>query len=243
MADNSKINWTDATWNPVTGCTKVSPGCKHCYAEVMTKRLQLMGMEKYAAGFGTVVMHPDTLEIPFGWKKPRKVFVNSMSDLFHEDVTDEFIADVFHTMEMADRHIFQVLTKRPERVATMNDMIDWPANVWMGTSVENGDYRWRIDKLWSTDAKVKFLSLEPLLGALPYLNLDGIDWCIVGGESGKGARLCNPQSGCETSGISALPRLGVPYFFKQWGETCPQGPHRPRCWTGANGTKCRLAVR
>ena len=170
MAD-SKIEWTTDTWNPVTGCAKVSPGCKHCYAEVMHARLQMMGQEKYQRPFREVVMHPSTLDAPFKWKKPRMVFVNSMSDLFNVDVTDEFIYRVFQTMVLTPRHSFQILTKRPERVAQMNDGLPWRNNIWMGTSVENADYADRIDHLRQTDACVTFLSLEPLLGPLPALDL------------------------------------------------------------------------
>ena len=166
MAQGSKIEWTDATWNPVTGCNKISPGCKHCYAERLSKRLKATGMAKYSNGF-EVTLHPDTLEIPLRWRKPRSIFVNSMSDLFHVDVPEPFIRDVFDVMERADWHRYQVLTKRAERVADLSSALPWPSQVWMGVSVESQDYAHRIDLLRETDAHVKFLSLEPLLGPLP----------------------------------------------------------------------------
>jgi protein gp37 len=210
----SNIEWTDATWNPVTGCSKVSPGCKHCYAERFSKRLQRMGVKKYVNGF-RVTLHPDSLKIPLDWKKPRKVFVNSMSDLFHEDVPVDFIKDVFHVMRQATWHQFQILTKRSERLRELSPHIDWPSNVWMGVSVENDAYKFRIDHLRETGACVKFLSLEPLLGPLTNMNLDGISWVIVGGESGPGAR---PMSQEWVISIRDQCRsANIPFFFKQWG--------------------------
>ena len=210
----SKIEWTDATWNPVTGCNKVSPGCKHCYAERLSKRLKATGMAKYRNGFA-VTLHPDTLDIPLRWRKPRSIFVNSMSDLFHDEVPDDFIGAVFDVMARADWHRYQVLTKRPERVASLNSALPWPAQVWQGVSVENRDYAHRIDLLRDTSAAVKFLSLEPLLGPLPNLNLDGIDWVIVGGESGPGARPMQPDWARDIRDQCIDAR--VPFHFKQWG--------------------------
>ena len=211
----SKIEWTDATWNPVTGCAKISPGCKHCYAERMSKRLHAAGMPKYRNGFGVVTPHPDALDIPRRWRKPRAIFVNSMSDLFHDAVPDDFIGQVFAVMAQADWHRYQVLTKRPERVVTLNDALPWPAQVWLGVSVENARYTHRIDLLRQTDAAIKFLSLEPLLGPLPNLNLDGIDWVIVGGESGPGARPMEREWAADIR--DQCQAAGVPFHFKQWG--------------------------
>ena len=214
MADKSKIEWTQATWNPVTGCTKVSPGCKHCYAERLAKRLQAMGVKKYANGF-KVTLHEDALEIPLRWKHPRIIFVNSMSDLFHEEVPLEFIRKVFAVMKQARQHIFQVLTKRAERMAELAPLLEWPPNVWMGVSVENQHYTYRIDLLRQVPASVRFLSLEPLLGPIPDLNLDGIHWVIVGGESGPGARPMRKEWVLDIR--DQCQRAGVLFFFKQWG--------------------------
>ena len=210
----SKIEWTDATWNPVTGCNKISPGCKRCYAERLSKRLKATGMAKYRNGFA-VTLHPDTLDIPLRWRKPRSIFVNSMSDLFHFEVPDEFIAAVFDVMTRAHWHRYQVLTKRPERVASLNSTLPWPAQIWQGVSVESADYAHRIDLLRKTDAAVKFLSLEPLLGPLPNLDLAGIDWVIVGGESGPGARPMQPDWARDIR--DQCIDAGVPFHFKQWG--------------------------
>jgi protein gp37 len=210
----SSIEWTEQTWNPVTGCTKISPGCKFCYAEKFAGRLQSMGVENYRNGF-KLTLHPHMLDKPLEWKKPSVIFVNSMSDLFHKDVPDEFIIAVFKTMNKAHWHQFQVLTKRPERVLELNKKLNWTPNIWMGTSVENADYKDRIDLLRKTSAKIKFLSLEPLLGPLPNMNLKKIDWVIVGGESGWKARpmklewVLDIQEQCQEA--------GVPFFFKQWG--------------------------
>ncbi|TVL97417.1 MAG: hypothetical protein CV087_22320, partial [Candidatus Brocadia sp. WS118] len=183
----SKIEWTGKTWNPTTGCDKVSPGCKHCYADRMAKRLQAMGQEKYRNGF-QLTAHTSELNRPHTWAKPTLVFVNSMSDLFHKDVPDDFIKRVFKVMEQTPQHTYQVLTKRSERLAQLASQLQWPDNVWMGVSVENDKYLSRIDDLRKTSAQTKFLSLEPLLGPLSNLDLTGIDWVIVGGESGPGAR-------------------------------------------------------
>lgn len=214
MALRSGIEWTESTWNPVTGCDKVSPGCKYCYAEKIAERLQAMGQPNYMNGF-KVTLQPKMLELPLQWKRPQKIFVNSMSDLFHNDVPFEYIQNVFDVMRRANWHCFQVLTKRAERLAELGSKIEWPPNVWMGVSVENSDYTFRIDYLRKTKAKVKFLSLEPLLGPLPKLNFRGIDWVIVGGESGHRARpmapdwVINIRDQCD--------RAGVAFFFKQWG--------------------------
>jgi len=210
----SAIEWTEYTWNPVTGCSKVSPGCVHCYAERMALRLQAMKHPHYANGF-RVAIHEDVLELPLKWKRPRMIFVNSMSDLFHPDVPEGFILDVFDVMRRAHWHIFQVLTKRSGRLLELDSFIPWPENVWMGVTVENNDYVFRADHLRKTQAHVKFLSLEPLLGPIPNLSLAGIDWVIVGGESGPGARpmqiewVREIRDQCITA--------GVPFFFKQWG--------------------------
>ena len=214
MAHNSPIEWTNSTWNPVTGCTKVSPGCKHCYAERMAGRLQAMGQANYRNGFA-LTLQPQMLELPLGWKRPQSIFVNSMSDLFHEDVPEPFLQRVFDVMRRAHWHSFQVLTKRAERLAELNARIDWPANVWMGVSVESAEYKPRIDALRATGAGVKFLSLEPLLGPLGKLRLRGIDWVIVGGESGPGARPMDPAWALDLR--DQCRRARVPFFFKQWG--------------------------
>jgi protein gp37 len=210
----SKIEWTQATWNPVTGCTKISPGCKHCYAERMSKRLEAMGVEKYSNGF-ELTLHEDALEIPLTWKQPKLIFVNSMSDLFHKDVPLVFIERVFDVMRQASWHQFQVLTKRSDVLLNLSPRLNWPENVWMGVSVENQTYDFRIDDLRNTGAHVKFLSLEPLLGALPRLNLRRIDWVIVGGESGPGARPISEDWVLDIR--DQCLRRGIPFFFKQWG--------------------------
>jgi len=214
MANRSDIEWTESTWNPLTGCTKISPGCKHCYAERMARRLKAMGQPNYANGF-KLTMHEHLLERPLEWIRPHMIFVSSMSDLFHEDVPLDFIQKVFDVMRRASWHTFQVLTKRSNRLLDLSQVIDWPTNVWMGVSVENSNYTFRIDHLRQTDAHIKFLSLEPLLGPLPDLDLHDIDWVIVGGESGPGARpireewVIDIRDQCLTS--------NVPFFFKQWG--------------------------
>jgi protein gp37 len=193
MATNSHIEWTDATWNPVTGCTKISPGCKHCYAERLAKRLKAIGQANYRNGF-EVTLQPQMLELPFQWKSPKRIFVNSMSDLFHEDVPTTYIKQIFDVMHGARWHQYQVLTKRSERVRELTKELKWVPQIWMGVSVENEKYAYRIDDLRQTGAHVKFLSLEPLLGPLRKLNLCGINWAIVGGESGPGARPLNPRT-------------------------------------------------
>ncbi|MFO0927853.1 MAG: phage Gp37/Gp68 family protein [Gemmataceae bacterium] len=214
MGQNSAIEWTEATWNPLTGCTKISPGCAHCYAERMSLRLRAMGQRNYANGF-EVTLHEHMLQVPLGWRQPRRVFVNSMSDLFHAAVPEEYIQRVFDVMRRASWHQFQVLTKRSERLAALSAAIDWPANVWMGVSVERADYTFRIDHLRQTGAAVRFLSVEPLLGPIPDLDLDGIDWVIVGGESGPGARDMKEEWVRQVRDRCVA--AGVPFFFKQWG--------------------------
>jgi protein gp37 len=214
MALNSSIEWTGSTWNPVTGCTKLSPGCSHCYAERMALRLKAMGQPNYANGF-KVTWHNHMLEVPLSWKKPQVVFVNSMGDLFHKDVPVPFVLAVFDVMRRAHWHTFQLLTKRSTRLLELDSLLEWPPNVWMGVTVENAEYTHRIDHLRSTGASIKFLSLEPLLSPVHDLNLMDIDWVIVGGESGPGARpierrwVIDIRDQCENT--------SVPFFFKQWG--------------------------
>jgi len=214
MAQGSGIEWTESTWNPVTGCTKISPGCKYCYAERMAERLQAMGQANYANGF-QLTLQPDMLELPLGWKKPQTIFVNSMSDLFHKDVPLAYIQRVFDVMRRAHWHRFQVLTKRAGRLAQLDASLEWAPNIWMGVSVETEKYCSRIDDLRSTSAQLKFLSMEPLLGPLPKLNLEGMDWVIVGGESGPKARPMD--SAWVTDLRDQCQRAKVPFFFKQWG--------------------------
>lgn len=214
MATQSRIEWTESTWNPLTGCTKISPGCKHCYAERMAKRLHAMGQPNYVNGF-KLTMHEHVLEKPLEWKTPQVIFVNSMSDLFHKDVPLEFIKRVFDVMKRAHWHQFQVLTKRSERLRDLSPYLEWADNIWMGVSVENEKYIYRIDDLRKTGAKIKFLSVEPLIGPLPKINLKGINWVIVGGESGPGAR---PLEREWVVGVrDQCLKSKVPFFFKQWG--------------------------
>ena len=214
MVAPSSIEWTDMTWNPVTGCTKVSSGCKNCYAARMAKRLQAMGQPNYRNGF-RVTLHPHTLEKPLELKRPQVIFVNSMSDLFHEAIPESFIQKVFAMMRRASWHHFQVLTKRSARLAELAPRIDWPANVWVGASVEDRYNIQRIDHLRGVGASLKFLSLEPLIGPLPDLCLDGIDWVIVGGESGPGSRPIKEEWVLEIR--DQCVEAGLPFFFKQWG--------------------------
>lgn len=211
---SSRIEWTESTWNPVTGCSKVSDGCKHCYAERMAKRLQAMGQPNYREGF-RVSLHPHALELPLSWTKPQVIFVNSMSDLFHEKVPLDFITQVFDVMRRADWHQFQVLTKRSGRLVELAPALNWPANVWMGVSVENEKCKTRVDDLRAVPAAVRFLSLEPLLGPLGPLNLDGIHWVIAGGESGPGARPMEEEWVLDIK--RQCVKAGAPFFFKQWG--------------------------
>jgi len=221
MAQDSAIEWTNSTWNPVTGCTKISAGCKHCYAERMAKRLKAMGTPQYADGFN-LTLHPEALELPLRWKSPRTIFVNSMSDLFHKDIPLEFIQRVFDVMHRCSHHTFQVLTKRPEVALHHAPLLPWSPNIWMGTTVENALVLHRIDALRQIPARIRFLSIEPLLGPLPKLPLAGIHWVIVGGESGPGARPMLPEwvrpirERCLAN--------DVPFFFKQWG-----GVNKKKC--------------
>ena len=214
MADHSHIEWTDATWNPVTGCTKVSPGCKNCYADRMAKRLQSMGAIRYRNGF-ELTLHPDVIIQPLSWKRSRTIFVNSMSDLFHEDIPVEFIQSVFNMMNQAHWHTFQILTKRASRLVEVSSLLDWSQNIWMGVSVENQDYVHRIDALRDIPATVRFLSLEPLLGPISDVILSGIDWVIVGGESGPKSRPLDPEWVRKLR--DKCTGDGIPFFFKQWG--------------------------
>ena len=210
----SSIEWTEMTWNPTTGCDKISAGCKYCYAEVMARRLQAMGIEKYKDGF-ELRLHEDALQIPYEWKKPKVVFVNSMSDLFHKDVPLSFIQRVFDVMNSTTVHTYQVLTKRADRLYELHDKLNWTANIWMGVSVENDKVKDRIDFLRETNARVKFLSLEPLIGPLTNLNLEYIHWAIVGGESGRKARPMKESWVWDIRQQCA--DQGVAFFFKQWG--------------------------
>ena len=214
MAQKSKIEWTEATWNPITGCTKISEGCQNCYAEKMSMRLKSIGVEKYIKGFN-LALHPDALEEPLKWKKSKVIFVCSMSDLFHEDVPDDFIIKVFKIMNEAEQHVFQVLTKRSSRLIDINNKVNWTNNIWLGVTVESELHIDRIIDLKQTNAHIKFLSLEPLLSEIPRIPLDGINWVIVGGESGFIPRPIHPewvrdiQKQCFDN--------NVPFFFKQWG--------------------------
>jgi protein gp37 len=210
----SKIEWTESTWNPVTGCTKMSTGCINCYAERMALRLKAMGQPNYRNGF-EVTCHRHALDLPLQWKKPQMVFVNSMSDLFHKDVPDEFIFDIFSIMRKTKQHQYQILTKRAERLASLSPDLPWQQNIWMGVTVESADYKDRLDYLKYTGANIKFLSFEPLLGDIGELDLTEIDWVIVGGESGPGARPVEIDWVRDIKEQCAL--QDVPFFFKQWG--------------------------
>lgn len=214
MAINSSIEWTKSTWNPVTGCTKISPGCKNCYAERIAKRLFAMGQPNYVNGFKLTV-HEHALKLPLKWKKPQTIFVNSMSDLFHKDIPEEFILKVFNVMNNAPWHTFQILTKRAERLVKVSDRLVWGKNIWMGVSVENADYIYRIDNLRKTKAKVKFISFEPLINKIEMVNLQGVNWVIVGGESGPKARYMSLE--WVTNLRDQCLAQKVPFFFKQWG--------------------------
>jgi protein gp37 len=214
MSTKTGIEWTDATWNPVTGCTKVSPGCKHCYAERLAHRLQAMGNRRYADGFN-VTLHPDLIDLPLRWRRPRRIFVNSMSDLFHESVPEVFIRQIFDTMRRAPWHQFQILTKRSERLRELASRLPWSANVWQGVSVEIAACVPRIRDLQTVPAAVRFLSLEPLLGPIPDLPLEKISWVIVGGESGPERRPVDARWVRDLR--DQCVRARVPFFFKQWG--------------------------
>ena len=214
----TKIEWTESTWNPITGCTKISSGCKFCYAEVMAKRLKAMGQEKYKNGF-ELTLHPDVLNEPYTWKKGKMIFVNSMSDLFHKDIPIEYIQQIFKVIKENPHHVFQVLTKRADilRYYDSEGWLEWPHNLWMGVTVENDEVTHRIENLRKTSARVKFLSCEPLLSSLPDMNLQGIDWVIVGGESGRTPRpikeewVLDIKEQCHTANTA--------FYFKQWGGT------------------------
>lgn len=223
MGDKSAIEWTDATWNPVTGCTAISAGCDHCYAETLAFRLQKMGVAKYRNGFD-VTLHPDALRQPLRWRDPRRIFVNSMSDLFHAHVPRSFVLQVWDVMRACPQHTFQVLTKRPERMARFT--VDYPAptNVWLGTSVEDERVRHRIDFLRNCQADVRFLSCEPLIGPLRCLDLAGVHWVIVGGESGSGHRWMDPDWVRDLR--DQCVHQGIPFFFKQWGGRTPKAGGR-----------------
>jgi protein gp37 len=214
MANDSKIEWTDSTWNPTTGCTKVSQGCKNCYAERLSKRLMAMGQENYRDGF-KLTLHETMLSIPLKWKKPKRIFVDSMSDLFHEDVPDDFIFKVFSVMEKASWHIFQILTKRSHRLLSLNKYLKWPSNVWMGVSIEDQDNANRMIDLTACGAKIKFLSLEPLLGPVVFKTLEEINWVIVGGESGPNCRKMEKEWVITIR--DQCIKNKTPFFFKQWG--------------------------
>jgi protein gp37 len=235
----SKIEWTEVTWNPVTGCYKISQGCKNCYAERMAARLHLMGSARYADGFKPT-LHWDLVDQPIRWKRPRTVFVNSMSDLFQEDVPFEFIKAVFATMQATPQHTYQVLTKRSERLLEFAPQLPWPANVWMGVSVEDKRVLRRVRDLQQVPAAVRFLSCEPLIGPLVRLPLAGIQWVIVGGESGPGAR---PMLPCWVEQIQAqCQRAGAAFFFKQWGGVRKHETGRTlhgRTWDELPGTAAR----
>lgn len=213
-ANNTKIEWTDRTWNPITGCTPISDGCKNCYAIKMARRLKAMGNARYVNGF-QVTIHPDLLDEPLRWKKPYMVFVNSMGDMFHENIPLEFIQRVFSTMAKASHHVFQVLTKRSSRMLELSPYLPWPENIWLGVTVESGKYLYRVDNLKKTPARVKFLSIEPMIGPVDGLVLDGIDWVIVGGESGHHARIIDKEWAISVRDNCA--ESDVPFFFKQWG--------------------------
>ncbi len=210
----SKIEWTGRTWNPTTGCTKISAGCKLCYAAILSKRLMAMRQDKYRNNF-KLTMHPDEITRPYGWKKPSIIFVNSMSDLLHEDVSLDFIKEVFKTMNETPQHIYQVLTKRADRLAEISHELTWTDNIWMGVSIEDDRVLDRLDYLKQSDAKVKFLSLEPLIGPLPNMDLSGIDWAIVGGESGPKARPIKEEWVLDIR--NQCQEQSVKFFFKQWG--------------------------
>ena len=214
MAINSKIEWTGSTWNPITGCTKCSLGCLNCYAERMAKRLQKIGVPKYKNGF-EITLHPEVLELPLKWKKSMTIFVTSMSDLFHEKVPFEFIKKVFEVMNKAHWHTFQVLTKRAERLAELSSQLKWSQNIWAGVTVEHEQYIHRIELLKKVPARIRFISMEPLLSDMPELDFSGIHWVIVGGESGPKARPMKPEWVRHIRDICE--KQNVPFFFKQWG--------------------------
>lgn len=210
----SKIEWTEKTWNPTTGCTKISPGCINCYAETLSNRLKAMGVEKYKNGFELTV-HPEEFDKPYMWKKPSMIFVNSMSDLFHEDIPPRVIKNVFEVMNKCDQHVFQVLTKREKRLLELSKQLNWTPNIWVGVSIEEESYKYRVDFLRRTNSNVKFISCEPLIGPIPNLNLQKIDWIIVGGESGPKARPIKKDWVVDI--LYQCRKAKVKFFFKQWG--------------------------
>lgn len=216
MPQPTKIEWTGTSWNPVTGCTKTSPGCRNCYAERMANRLMKMGQPKYINGF-EVALHYNEIEQPLKWKKPQVIFVNSMSDLFHEDIPDKFIIKMFDVMSKAHWHTFQILTKRSKRLVEIAPRLPWPKNIWMGVSVENSDYVYRMDDLGKVPAYIRFVSMEPLLGPISRFPYNKTDWVIVGGESGPHARPVEKSWVLEIRDQCVL--HGIPFFFKQWGGT------------------------
>lgn len=214
MSSASKIEWTEATWNPITGCTKVSSGCEHCYAATLAKRLKAMGNPRYQNGFN-VTIHRDLFTKPLEWKSPKMIFVNSMSDIFHESVSDEDIFEIFHTMNLASWHTFQVLTKRIERLHALSPKITWTNNIWIGVTVEDKNAIFRCEELKKCDAKIKFISAEPLLESIAEIKLSGIDWIIVGGESGYGCRPLQKEWVNELLQVARQTKTA--FFFKQWG--------------------------
>ncbi|MGB8951220.1 MAG: phage Gp37/Gp68 family protein [Candidatus Aminicenantales bacterium] len=214
MAFSSTIEWTEATWNPVTGCSKISAGCTNCYAERMARRLKAMGLPHYSRGF-EVAIHKEALSLPFRWRRPKMIFVNSMSDLFHEKIPDDFISRVFDVMNRASWHRFQILTKRSGRLSQMSPILPWADNIWMGVTVEDQRCAFRIDHLRNTSAKIRFLSMEPLLGPITHLDLTGVHWVIVGGESGPRARPLNSEWVMDIK--AKCKESKIPFFFKQWG--------------------------
>ena len=216
MSGKSKIEWTESTWNPVTGCSPMSAGCQHCYAARVAKRLQAMGNPRYKNAF-EVTVHDDLISLPLSWKKPQMIFVNSMSDLFHEEVSDDVIKRIFATMNATPQHTYQILTKRAERLYQLSPELIWSDNIWMGVSIENQDVVYRADLLRGTGAHIKFISAEPLLSSLDELSLDGIDWLIVGGESGPGSRLMLEEWVLVLK--AKAEDAGTAFFFKQWGGT------------------------
>ena len=229
MATNSSIEWTEATWNPTTGCDKVSPGCKNCYAEKLSKRLNAMGVKKYKNNF-KFTQQPQDLELPLTWKKPKKIFVNSMSDLFHENAKMEYVGRCFNTMLKGNHHVYQVLTKRPKAMADFSKLFETyfgdliPPHIWMGTSVENEDYKYRIDELRQVKCHTRFLSIEPLLGSMGEMNLRDIDWVIIGGESGANFRPVKKE--WIVDAIRQCKKQKVAVFFKQWGGFRPKSGGR-----------------
>ena len=242
VSDRSAIEWTDATWNPVTGCTKVSPGCAHCYAETFAERFRGVPGHPYEQGFD-LRFWPERLAIPLLWDKPRRVFVNSMSDLFHEAIPDEYIRRVFEVMATASQHQFQVLTKRHQRLGQLAGHLPWPENVWMGVSIENDRWVERADVLRQVPASVRFVSAEPLLGPLPHLNLDGLDWLIAGGESGPGRRPAQAEWFRDLR--DRCQEAGVAFFFKQWGGRFPKASGREldgEIWSEYPKPRARLLV-